>query len=563
MLEIKNLHVADRRQENSQRPEPQGRRGRSRRSWGRTAPANRRCPMSSPAAPIMKSPTGDAARRRRSARIDAGRARRARHVPGLPVSARNSRRRHHDLPQGRAQRAAQGARRSRNVDARLHEARARGGGDSSTSPRTCSSAPVNVGFSGGEKKRMEILQMALLEPRFAILDEMDSGLDIDALRICAEGVNALRSPERGLLVITHYQRLLDYIVPDVVHVMAQGRIVRSGGTELALELEETGYRRLCRSGSARRRWTRSLTAKTAAEAALAEPLRRAARALPGSAAVDVCATPPSSVSRGRPAQPPRRSLALYRSARPRCARRRRSRRRPTRPAIAMPRAERSSAACAPRRTRSRRRGFRAELSDARCPRASRVRRSRPCSPRPIALIEALARMDATADDPLVRSQRRLMRGRLVIEVAPGAQMAEPIEIIVLCAAHRRPQRAFRASSSVSARARRRASLEDRGGGRRRLWRQRLVPRRSATSAELDHALLRRATRRQRAARNRSSSRSARSAKFDSFALVADAPFLRRQIFVRFAGARAQSRLCAARRCCAAANHADTTLIVDA
>ena len=101
--------------------------------------------------------------------------------------------------------------------------------------------PVNLGFSGGEKKRMEILQMALLEPRFAILDEMDSGLDIDALRICAEGVNALRSKERGLLVITHYQRLLNYIAPDVVHVMSKGRIVKTGGPELALELEKSGY----------------------------------------------------------------------------------------------------------------------------------------------------------------------------------------------------------------------------------------------------------------------------------------------------------------------------------
>ncbi len=101
--------------------------------------------------------------------------------------------------------------------------------------------PVNLGFSGGEKKRMEILQMALLEPRFTILDEMDSGLDIDAMRICADGVNALRSRERGLLVITHYQRLLDYVPPDVVHVMSQGRIVKSGGPELALELEKSGY----------------------------------------------------------------------------------------------------------------------------------------------------------------------------------------------------------------------------------------------------------------------------------------------------------------------------------
>jgi Fe-S cluster assembly ATP-binding protein len=101
--------------------------------------------------------------------------------------------------------------------------------------------PVNAGFSGGEKKRNEVFQMAVLEPRLAVLDETDSGLDIDALKIVARGVNAMRSPERGFLLITHYQRLLDYIKPDVVHVMADGRIVRSGGPELALELEEKGY----------------------------------------------------------------------------------------------------------------------------------------------------------------------------------------------------------------------------------------------------------------------------------------------------------------------------------
>jgi len=100
---------------------------------------------------------------------------------------------------------------------------------------------VNVGFSGGEKKRNEILQMAVLEPRLCVLDETDSGLDIDALRIVADGVNALRSPERSMLVITHYQRLLDLIVPDVVHVLAKGRIARTGGRELALELEAKGY----------------------------------------------------------------------------------------------------------------------------------------------------------------------------------------------------------------------------------------------------------------------------------------------------------------------------------
>ncbi|MBL8996395.1 MAG: Fe-S cluster assembly ATPase SufC [Gemmatimonadetes bacterium] len=100
---------------------------------------------------------------------------------------------------------------------------------------------VNAGFSGGEKKRNEILQMAVLEPTLAVLDETDSGLDIDALRIVAEGVNKLRSPERSTLVVTHYQRLLNYIVPDHVHVLAGGRIVRSGGKELAHELEEKGY----------------------------------------------------------------------------------------------------------------------------------------------------------------------------------------------------------------------------------------------------------------------------------------------------------------------------------
>lgn len=101
--------------------------------------------------------------------------------------------------------------------------------------------PVNTGFSGGEKKRAEVLQMALLQPTLIILDEMDSGLDIDAIRIAAEGVNSLRSPDRSIVVITHYQRLLNYIVPDKVHVMARGQVLRSGGKELALELEEAGY----------------------------------------------------------------------------------------------------------------------------------------------------------------------------------------------------------------------------------------------------------------------------------------------------------------------------------
>ena len=101
--------------------------------------------------------------------------------------------------------------------------------------------PVNVGFSGGEKKRNEILQMAMLEPKMCILDETDSGLDVDAMKLVAEGVNALRSAGRSFLVITHYQRLLDHIVPDVVHIMAEGRIIRTGGPELALEVEKNGY----------------------------------------------------------------------------------------------------------------------------------------------------------------------------------------------------------------------------------------------------------------------------------------------------------------------------------
>jgi Fe-S cluster assembly ATP-binding protein len=107
--------------------------------------------------------------------------------------------------------------------------------------------PVNVGFSGGEKKRNEIMQMAVLEPRMCILDETDSGLDVDAMKLVAAGVNGLRSPDRAFLVITHYQRLLDHITPDVVHIMADGRIVQSGGPELALEVEENGYAGILKS----------------------------------------------------------------------------------------------------------------------------------------------------------------------------------------------------------------------------------------------------------------------------------------------------------------------------
>jgi Fe-S cluster assembly ATP-binding protein len=107
--------------------------------------------------------------------------------------------------------------------------------------QTLLTRPVNEGFSGGEKKRNEIFQMAVLEPKLAVLDETDSGLDIDALKIVAQGVSTMRSPDRAILLVTHYQRLLNYIVPDFVHVLADGRIVRSGGKELAHELEEKGY----------------------------------------------------------------------------------------------------------------------------------------------------------------------------------------------------------------------------------------------------------------------------------------------------------------------------------
>jgi Fe-S cluster assembly ATP-binding protein len=112
------------------------------------------------------------------------------------------------------------------------------------------SRPINVGFSGGEKKRNEIFQMWMLDPRLAVLDETDSGLDIDALKIVAEGVNALRGPSRAILLITHYQRLLDYVVPDQVHVLAGGRIIKSGGKELALELEAKGYADVVKAAAA-------------------------------------------------------------------------------------------------------------------------------------------------------------------------------------------------------------------------------------------------------------------------------------------------------------------------
>ncbi len=152
-------------------------------------------------------------------------------IPGVPVSvfvmaAMNAQRRARGEPEIKA---PEFTRLSRPVAAKLKL-------DSDMLKR-----PLNVGFSGGEKKRLEIYQMLMLEPRFMVLDETDSGLDIDALKVVAEGVNALRSPQRGMLVITHYQRLLDYIKPDRVHVLSAGRIVASGGPDLALRLEKEGY----------------------------------------------------------------------------------------------------------------------------------------------------------------------------------------------------------------------------------------------------------------------------------------------------------------------------------
>jgi Fe-S cluster assembly ATP-binding protein len=141
-------------------------------------------------------------------------------------SALNAQRKHHGLPELDAMEFLALVRQKANI---LH-----------IDPELLS-RPVNEGFSGGEKKRNEIFQMAVLEPRLAILDETDSGLDIDALKTVAEGVNAMRSPDRAIVVVTHYQRLLNYIVPDFVHVLQDGRIVRSGGKDLALHLEEKGY----------------------------------------------------------------------------------------------------------------------------------------------------------------------------------------------------------------------------------------------------------------------------------------------------------------------------------
>src|SRR5580693_4634710 len=179
-------------------------------------------------------------RRQEHLRHDTRRARRRRPVPRLPISAGNPRCRHMTFL-----RTALNAQRKKRGEAELSTPdflkKVREVAKKLSIDQEMLRRAVNVGFSGGEKKRNEILQMALLEPRLAVLDETDSGLDIDALRIVADGVNRLRGPDRSFVVITHYQRLLNYIVPDVVHVLSKGRIVRTGGKELALELEARGY----------------------------------------------------------------------------------------------------------------------------------------------------------------------------------------------------------------------------------------------------------------------------------------------------------------------------------
>jgi Fe-S cluster assembly ATP-binding protein len=171
--------------------------------------------------------------------------------------------------------------------------------------------PLNVGFSGGEKKRFEVLQMALLAPRVSVLDETDSGLDIDALRVVAEGVNALRDSKRAFVVITHYQRLLDYIKPDVVHVMAKGWIVYAGGPELALALERTGYCDYAEEAARSALMTAHVVSRSAAGKRRFPAIRRAGKAEPPSASRRCL----RAVRRGRVADPARRGLALYRFAR--------------------------------------------------------------------------------------------------------------------------------------------------------------------------------------------------------------------------------------------------------
>ena len=170
------------------------------------------------------------------------------------------------------------------------------------------SRAVNEGFSGGEKKRNEIFQMALLEPKLAILDETDSGLDIDALKIVANGVNAMRSPDRAIIVVTHYQRLLDYIVPDYVHVLSGGRIVKSGGKELALELEAKGYGWI-ETGASRSERDRDDAGRGKASA-LAGALERARRA--ARAGCRTCATAARvALRRARLPDRARRGVALH------------------------------------------------------------------------------------------------------------------------------------------------------------------------------------------------------------------------------------------------------------
>ena len=241
MLEIKNLHVEIDGKQILNGLDLSIEKGEVQRSWARTAQASRRSPMCSPARTTMRSPKARCCSTARAFSISRRTSARAKglflafqypmEIPGVAtmtflrtaLNAQRKERGEAELTTPDFMRLVRDTAGKLNIDPKMLR------------------RAVNVGFSGGEKKRNEILQMAMLQPRLAVLDETDSGLDIDALKIVADGVNRLRSPERSMIVITHYQRLLNYIVPDVVHVLTKGRIVRTGGKELALELEASGY----------------------------------------------------------------------------------------------------------------------------------------------------------------------------------------------------------------------------------------------------------------------------------------------------------------------------------
>ena len=239
MLDIKNLHATSKARRSSAASTSRQRRRSARHHGAERLRQEHAGPRPGGHAKYEVT-EGEVPLRARTCSTWTGGTRPRRRVPGVPVPGRNPRREQHLFPQGGAQRHPQA---SRPAGARRHGVHEAGQGEVEA-PRHRSellSRAVNEGFSGGEKKRNEIFQMAVLEPKLAILDETDSGLDIDALKLVADGVNALRGPDRAIIVVTHYQRLLNYIVPDYVHVLSDGRIVKSGGKELALELEKKGY----------------------------------------------------------------------------------------------------------------------------------------------------------------------------------------------------------------------------------------------------------------------------------------------------------------------------------